>query len=107
MGKKKVLDAVKFFKKCLEERRVNVSSVFLFGSQMKGDAGPESDIDLMIVSKDFEGKNIFQRTELTRDAEIRTIRKFLVPLDVIDVTPAELDDRSSFAGSLAEDRIEV
>jgi len=73
----------------------------LFGSFFTGTATPQSDIDIAIISKDFAGKNIFERALMTKDAEIKTVRKFKVALDVLTLTPEEYRDPTSFiAGTL-------
>jgi uncharacterized protein len=73
----------------------------LFGSFGRGTASSTSDIDIAIVSGDFAGKNIFERALLTKDAEIKTVRKFKVALDVLTLTPDEYRDPSSLiAGTI-------
>lgn len=61
----------------------------MFGSQATGRADKESDIDIAIVSDDFEGKDIFERARMTRDAEVLTIRTCRVPLDIITLSTTE------------------
>lgn len=95
MAKNKVIKAIKFLKQCLMESELNISKIILFGSQAKGIATKESDVDVVIISPDFKGKNIFERARLTKDAEIRTIRKFLLPLDILTMTPEEWEKSSA------------
>jgi predicted nucleotidyltransferase len=89
MAENKVINAIKFFKKSLKETGLKVSRVILFGSQAKGKATKESDVDIVIISDAFKGKDIFERAQLTKDAEIKTIKKFLIPLDILTMTPEE------------------
>ena len=63
--------------------------MFLYGSYARGNQNPDSDIDLIIISPDFEGKNIQARGKMTMISEIKTLRKFMVPMDVINLTPEE------------------
>ncbi len=63
--------------------------LFLFGSSSTGHRTPKSDIDVAIISKDFAGKDIFEWVLMTKDAEIQTVRKFKVALDVLTLTPEE------------------
>jgi len=102
MAKSKVSEAVRFFQKCLDETGLHVSKLILFGSQARGAAHGESDIDLLIVADEFRAKNIFQRAQLTKDAEIKTIKKFLIPLDVITLTPEEFENETSLAATYAK-----
>ncbi|MBI4745856.1 MAG: nucleotidyltransferase domain-containing protein [Deltaproteobacteria bacterium] len=102
MAKSKVREAVSFFQKCLDETGLHVSKLILFGSQARGSAKGDSDIDLMIVADDFRAKDIFQRAQLTKDAEIKTIKKFLIPLDIVTLTPEEFESETSLAATYAK-----
>ena len=101
MAQKKVRTIIEFFAQRLLEQSVNVSKIILSGSHAAGTAGVESDIDIVIVSEDFRRKNIFKRVELIKDAEIQTIKKFLVPLDVIVMTPEEYENGTSIVAEYA------
>jgi predicted nucleotidyltransferase len=68
--------------------------VILFGSQARGDAGPDSDVDLLVVM-DVVG------SKLEKCLEIRGIlHDFLLPLDVIVTTPAEFAWRKDVVGTI-------
>ena len=101
MAKKIVLDAIDFFEKQLEQSGLHVSKVILFGSQAKGDATEESDIDIVVLSEDFRNKDIFERARLTMDAEVLTIKKFMIPFDILTMTLEEFESRSSLVGLYA------
>ena len=89
MAKSKTLAAVKFFEKQLKAKKVNVAKIILFGSQARGTASAESDVDIVLISKDFRNKGIFKRLELIKEAEIATINKYMIPFDVVMMTPDE------------------
>ena len=96
-----VLEAVKFFSAIVRENGVHIDDLILFGSFSTGTATPKSDIDIAIISKDFASKDIFERALMTKDAEIQTVRKFKVALDVLTLTPEEYHDPMSLiAGTL-------
>ena len=101
MAQKRAEEVVQFFFNCLKEKELKVSRIIVFGSQAKGTATEESDIDIVIVSEDFKRKNIFKRADMTKDAEIRTIRKFMVPLDIITMTPEEYENKTSLMAEYA------
>lgn len=101
MAEKKVLSVVRFLGKCLEEKGLNVSKLVLFGSHAEGKVSADSDIDIVIVSEDFRGKNIRERVKMTGEPEVRTIEKFLVPLDIITMTPEELESETSIIAGYA------
>jgi len=82
---------------------LKVTRIIVFGSQAKGKTTEESDIDIIIVSEDFNRKNIFKRADMTKDAEIRTIKKFMVPLDIITMTPEEYEKKTSLTAGYARE----
>src|SRR5579871_4871279 len=98
MDKRRITQIVKFFRKCLEQK-INVIDVIIFGSQTLGQANRESDIDVAVISEDFKGKDMFKRGRLVVDAHIRTTRKFLVPMDILTLTPKELASEDSLAAA--------
>lgn len=102
MAKRTVKEVVNFLATCLKEEGLNVSKVITFGSYAKRKVTEESDIDVVIVSPDFKGKDIFERAKLTKEAEIKTIRKFLIPLDIITMTPDELETGTSLISDYAK-----
>jgi len=93
VAKKDIERILKYMETCLKDSGLNISKVVLFGSHSKKTATIESDIDIVIISKDFEGKNIFERASITKDAEIKTIKRFLVPLDILTMTPWEWKEK--------------
>ena len=102
MVKGKVNEAVRFFEKCLKEKGLKVSKIILFGSQVQGTTTEESDVDILIISEDFRGKDIFERARLTKDAEIRTLKKFMMPLDIVTLTVDEFERGTSLVVEYAK-----
>ena len=96
MAKRKAIEATKFFEKYLVDSGLNISKIILFGSQAKGKQTKESDIDVIIISDDFRNKDIFERADITKDAEIKTIKKFLIPFDIVTLTPEEFENSLFF-----------
>jgi len=97
----KVLEAINFFSAIVRENGVHIHDLVLFGSSSTGTATQKSDIDVAIISNDFAGRNIFERALMTKDAEIQTVHKFKVALDVLTLTPEEYRDPTSLiAGTL-------
>jgi uncharacterized protein len=95
----KVLETVNFFGAQLRNSGVRINNLILFGSS--GTATTGSDIDIAIISEDFTNRDIFDRALLTKDAEMHTVKKFKVSLDVITLTPEEYQDQKSLiAGTI-------
>jgi len=101
MVKKSTLKAVAFMKERLQQTGLNVQKIIVFGSQANGKYTDGSDIDIIVISNDFRNKDIFKRARLTKDAEIMTIRKFMIPLDIVTMTPEELADDKSLLSDYA------
>jgi len=95
MDKKAVAAVVAFLGTALQKAGVRIEKLVLYGSQAKDCAREDSDIDVIVVSPDFRDKDIFQRVELTAEADRDTIRKFTVPLDLTLMTPEEFESRTS------------
>ena len=95
MAKRQIVKITAFLANELRGYGIAISKIILFGSQAKGGASAESDIDIAIISDDFRDKDIFQRTRLIKDAGAKTIRKFVVPVDLVLLTPEELESGAS------------
>ncbi|NMB78041.1 MAG: nucleotidyltransferase domain-containing protein [Methanomicrobiales archaeon] len=91
----KVIEAVNFFKNSLEEKGIRINDLVIFGSSSTGTLKPGSDIDIAIISDVFYGMDIFTRALATKDAEMSTIRKYRVALDIITLAPDEFNDHDS------------
>jgi predicted nucleotidyltransferase len=90
-----VIEAVNYFAENIRKKGVRISRIIVFGSSSTGWRSPDSDIDIAVISDDFAGKDLFDRTLLTKDAELNTIRKFKVPLDVITLSSEEFSEEDS------------
>ena len=92
-----------FLRSALQSNGVRVEKLVLFGSQAKGNAREDSDLDVALVSPDFEGKDIFERVDMTARANRETIRRFVVPLDLVLLAPDEYESRSSPVAAFARE----
>lgn len=72
--------------------RCGASSVVLFGSVARGDDGPDSDIDLLVVVP------VPGRRHDTAVAVLNELRDLPVPVDVTVVDPARLDEEATVPG---------
>lgn len=103
MAKSIVLEAITFLEHQLKKSGLRIFKLILFGSQATGQANEGSDIDIVVLSEDFRNKDIFERALLIKDAEILTIKKFMVPFDIITMTPEEFESGSSLIGLYASE----
>ena len=77
------------FRRQLEKMGVHAEQVLLYGSQARGVAREGSDIDLIVISKDWENLNSRERLELLGIAAAR----ILEPVQAQGFTPAEISQR--------------
>ena len=93
MDKKTVLAIISDFRNALESAGVKPKKILLFGSFATGNYRSDSDIDLIVISEDFEGKSYWERIDLLSDA----IYEVFQPIEAIAMTPRELEEDSLFA----------
>jgi uncharacterized protein len=74
--------------------RFRPERVILFGSQARGDAGPDSDVDLLVVL-DFEGRALDKAVEIQH-----ALRDILIPVDIIVTTPERFAWRKDVVGTI-------
>jgi predicted nucleotidyltransferase len=70
--------------------------IILFGSHARGEAGPDSDVDLLVVMP-VEGSKRQKATEIDMALADRTI-----PLDLLVVTPEDFERARHQIGSVLE-----
>lgn len=71
------------------ERSIPVESVRFFGSYASGTEQDESDVDILLVSPAFEGKDIFQRAGMTKGIHRVLVKRFKVPFDIVFCSVSE------------------
>jgi predicted nucleotidyltransferase len=74
--------------------RFDPEKIILFGSHARGNADPDSDVDLLVVMP-FEGSK-----RQTRIAIGVALSDFGVPLDIVLSTPQELEERRRIPGTI-------
>jgi len=85
MDRRKLIRKLKEFKAQIESR-YNPSKIILFGSMANGKPHKDSDVDLIIVSKSFEGKKSFKRSP---DLHMQWDLDY--PVDFLCYTPKEFN----------------
>ena len=79
-------------------RRVDPLAIILFGSQARGDAGPHSDIDLLVVLPDSKRKTA--ATYEIRDDITAELRDAHIGADVLVTWPDEIRRRGDLVGTV-------
>ena len=85
MDKKKSIEIIKKFVNKLK-KDYQINQIIFFGSRVSGKPHKDSDIDIIIVSDDFEGMN-----RLHRGANMYKYWDALVPVDFLCYTPKEFN----------------
>ena len=75
-------------------RGFNPLRVILFGSHARGEAGPHSDVDLLVVLSEVSDK---RRATV---AILSALKDFVVPTDVVVTTPDEIARRGNLVGTV-------
>jgi predicted nucleotidyltransferase len=75
-------------------RRFHPEKIILFGSYARGDAGPDSDVDLLVVMPVTGSKR-------EKQLEIRlALRGIPIPKDIVVTTPEEFQWRQEVPGTI-------
>ena len=68
--------------------------IILFGSQARGDTGPDSDVDLLVVM------NTESRKQSTREIRM-ALDAMGMPKDIVVITPKEFERGKEIVGTIA------
>ncbi len=70
----------------LESLGISIQKVIVFGSQAKGAFKKDSDIDIAVISKDFEKMGLWDRAKYLG----RAARSIPYPIEAIGFSPSQL-----------------
>jgi len=91
MDKRPVFKIIDKFKDALKATGVKSDRIILFGSYANGNPHEGSDIDLVVVSPDFQNKGLWERIKMVSKA----IRIVFEPIQAIPMTPEEWEKGDS------------
>ena len=91
MDKKDVLRIAREFKKSLAKQGVANAQIILFGSYAQGNHREDSDIDLVVISENFQGKDYWDRIDILSQA----IAEIWQPIEAVAFTPQEWEQGDS------------
>jgi len=93
------LKIVRDYDRALRARGVLPRKIVLYGSWARGEPHEGSDIDLVVVSEDFEGKGYWERIEILADA----LCEIWQPVEAVAMTPAEWESGDSMIAQFARE----
>jgi uncharacterized protein len=97
MDKAAVINIVNRFHQQMTARGINPKKIILYGSHAYGTNREGSDIDLVIISDDFIGKDFWERIDILSDV----IYEIFAPIEVVALTQEEWDQGDSFVVDFA------
>lgn len=89
MDKKSAVTILSSFRQQLEKKGLRVENLVLFGSCASDTCSDASDIDVVVISKDFECKDYWERIDILSEA----IYEVFQPIEAIAMTPGEWESR--------------
>ncbi len=99
MDKKQVIEIINRFHQILETKSISPAKIVLFGSFARGNYTEHSDIDLIVVSDDFIGKDYWERIDILSEA----ICEIFEPIEATAMTCDEWEHGDSFIRDFAQD----
>lgn len=91
MDKRAALKILARFRNALESQQIRVDKLVLYGSFAVGANREGSDIDVVVISKHFAGKDYWARTEILS----RAIYDVFEPIEAVALTPEEWEKGES------------
>ncbi|MEO0300241.1 MAG: nucleotidyltransferase domain-containing protein, partial [candidate division WOR-3 bacterium] len=91
----------------LKQRGISIYRIVIFGSYVKGLSKEDSDIDIIIVSKEFRNKNIFERIELTAGINRELVKRTMKPFDIMYYSDEEWEKSNSLIINTAKREGEI
>lgn len=95
MDKNRIAPVIRFFIEELKNSGLIINGIVLFGSYSTGTANEQSDIDITIVSEQFEGLEFSKRFHFLGKSIVKTVQKYHIPFDVIPLTLNEYKNEKS------------
>ena len=93
MDKTAVLRIIDRFHQEIRARGIQPNKIFLYGPYATGTYQEGSDIDLVVISDDFSGKDFWERIDILTDV----IYEIFAPIEAIAMTQKEWDQGEFFA----------
>ncbi len=79
----------------------------MFGSYARGVQREDSDVDIIIVSRDFRDNSVFERVDLTTGIGRELVRKVKKPFDLLFYSDAEWNGDRSLVINIAKKEGEI
>jgi uncharacterized protein len=97
MDKESVINIVSRFHDEIKARGIRPLKLILYGSHLAGSDREGSDIDIVVISDDFIGKDFWERIDILADA----IYEIFAPIEAVAMTQEEWDQGDLFVTDFA------
>ena len=96
MSEKDVLKAEikQTIKNLMDKKGLFLNKIVIFGSFIEGKQTEDSDIDIIIISRDFRNKSLFERVKLSTGIGRELVKKFMKPFDLIYYSDEEWENKN-------------
>lgn len=94
MAKREIVKIIQILQKLFKEKGIELSKVVLFGSYAK-EKKAYSDIDIIVVSKDFRDKDIFEKVNIARGIHRKLVKEIMKPFDIMYYSDEEWENGNS------------
>jgi len=91
---------ITYMHSALIKHDVKPCHIALFGSFLHGNYHAESDLDMIVISEAFEGRDDDQRIYMTMKAEDEVRKRYVVPMDILLKTPQEYENHQHFESKI-------
>ena len=104
-NRSEIVALVEQYVEALSSQGIEVDQAYLFGSYLYGTAGEYSDVDLVVVSPDFEGMQLWERPVVMGRASHAVFQSTGESVEALAKTPVEVANRhpASFLGAVLKD----
>jgi len=97
MDKPAIVSIVDRLRQGLETRGIKLQRIVLYGSYATGANKKGSDIDVVVISRDFARMSYWERIDLLADV----LYEIFAPVEAVAMTPDEWERGNSFVADVA------
>jgi predicted nucleotidyltransferase len=95
MAETPVKQIAQFIKDLLRGRDITVDEIIVFGSYARGNYTEDSDLDIAVISQDFNGKDVFQKARMLKGLKWALVEKFELAFDIVPLSLKQWQESSS------------
>jgi len=99
-----IIAADKILRELFDLRSIKVNKIVFYGSHAENKSGGESDLDVLVVSEDFEDKDIFSRIDIVAGIHRKLVEQLLMPVDIMYFSLSEWNDDKSIIINAAKEQ---